>query len=277
MRIAVFADIHANFRALEAVLADAQALRPDAFWIAGDVVNRGPRPLDCLNLVLEHQRSEGWAIVRGNHEDYVLTEAAPPPGRPDWLTQVCEHSAWTCARLGTQLETLRSWPAQMEWTAGPGGHLLCVHASMQGIRVGLYENMEDDELHALILPAPDALVAGHTHVPFVRRVNRHLVVNAGAVGMPFDGDPRASYALLEWNGHQWQARIRRVAYDRSAADRDFRDTGYLEEGGALAPLIHREFERARPMISRWHREYETSVASGARDIRATVAEMIART
>lgn len=277
MRLAVFADIHANQRALEAVVADAERNRPDQIWIAGDVINRGPRPHECLEFVLERQRRDGWRIVRGNHEDYVLTEDVPPADRVPWIAELCRHSAWTCEAVRPHLDTLRSWPAQIDHIAGPNGLIRCVHASMQGIRVGLYEGMDDEELHSLIAPAPDALVAGHTHVPFVRRLNHRLVVNAGAVGMPFDGDPRASYALLDWTGRHWSGRVIRVEYDRDAAERDFHDTGYLADAGALAPLIHREFQRARPMISRWHREYETVVAAGTADIHATVRELLERT
>lgn len=276
MRIAVLADIHANLRALEAVIADAERHQPDEVWVAGDVVNRGPRPRECLELVLRKQRENGWRIVRGNHEDYVLTEEAPPADRPPWVAALCRHSAWTCEAVRPHLDTLRAWPTQIDHRAGPQGLIRCVHASMQGIRVGLYESMDDDELNSLIAPAPDALVAGHTHVPFVRRLNHRLVVNAGAVGMPFDGDPRASYALLEWNGRHWAGRICRIPYDRAAAARDYVDTGYLEEAGALAPLIEREFQRARPMISRWHREYEAAVAAGESDMLETVRELLQR-
>ena len=61
-------------------------------------------------------------------------------------------------------------------------------------------------------PRPDVLVGGHTHVPFVRTVDGMLVVNAGTVGRPFDGDPRASWALLELEKGRARARIRRVEY-----------------------------------------------------------------
>ncbi|HEX7974983.1 MAG TPA: metallophosphoesterase, partial [Anaerolineales bacterium] len=72
MKLAVLADIHANYVALQAVAAHIQAWQPDAVIVAGDVINRGPRPAECLHFVLEKEKTEGWRLVRGNHEDYVI-------------------------------------------------------------------------------------------------------------------------------------------------------------------------------------------------------------
>lgn len=275
MQIAVIADIHGNLRALNAVTADLDARRPDIVLVAGDIVNRGPIPRECLELVLRKECEENWRVIRGNHEDYVLAEAKPPPNRPDWLVKLCRHSAWTCERLAGHLETISALPHQMDIKTH-GQHVRCVHASMQGNRIGLYEKMDDDEMHALIGPPPDVLCVGHTHIPFIRRLNQRLVINAGAVGMPFDGDIRASYGLLEWKGTHWHAQTVRLDYDREAAARDFIATGFIAEGGPMAPLIQLEFERARPLLSRWHREYEALVSVGQRDIAETIAEMIAK-
>jgi len=276
---------------MEAVFADLDDRKPDTVLVAGDVVNRGPRPRECLEAVLRRQREAGWRVVRGNHEDYVLTESQPPAGRPDWLVSLCRHSAWTSERLTDYLEAIAALPHQIDFETPSGQHVCCVHASKQGNRVGLYERMDDDELHTLIAPPdvawnssanveacdpPDVTCVGHTHVPFIRRLNQRVVINAGAVGMPFDGDTRASYGWLEWRQESWHAEIVRLEYDREAAARDFIDTGFLETGGPMAPLIRKEFERARPMLSRWHRDYEAAVRLGERDIDETVREMLLR-
>lgn len=291
MRIAVIADIHGNLPALEAVVEDLDARRPDVVLVAGDIVNRGPRPRECLELVLRRRRDAGWRVIRGNHEDYVLAEARPPADRPDWIARLCRHSAWTCERLGERLATIAELPHQIDFDTPDGQHVCCVHASKRGNRVGLYEQMDDDELQALIAPPdvtwdsradpfagdpPDVTCVGHTHVPFIRRLNHRLVVNAGAVGMPFDGDTRASYGWLERRPHRWQAAIVRLAYDRERAARAFAETGFLDTGGPMAPLIRKEFERARPVLSRWHRDYEAAVRTGGRDIDETVRELLTK-
>ena len=63
MKLAVLADIHANLAALETVAAHVEAWQPDAVVVAGDVVNRGPQPAACLDMVLERQRDSGWLTV----------------------------------------------------------------------------------------------------------------------------------------------------------------------------------------------------------------------
>ena len=77
MKIAVLADIHANYIALQTVAYHVDAWRPDYVIVAGDVVNRGPRPQECLEFILEKQLAKDWRLIRGNHEDYVIEQAKP--------------------------------------------------------------------------------------------------------------------------------------------------------------------------------------------------------
>jgi len=61
-------------------------------------------------------------------------------------------------------------------------------------------------------------------------VDATLVVNAGSVGLPFDGDTRASYAQLTWQSG-WQAAVARVEYDRDQTKRDYLETGFMRDSG----------------------------------------------
>ncbi len=71
-------------------------------------------------------------------------------------------------------------------------------------------NATDEELETTYAPLDRAIVAyGHIHLPFVREVGNRVVANCGSAGMPFDGDPRASYLVVD----EGIASIRRVAYD----------------------------------------------------------------
>ena len=91
MKLAVIADIHANLAALETVVDHLTAWRPDAVVVAGDVLNRGPRPLECLRFVQERARSEGWLTLLGNHEEYVIAQSrpdAPALARPSRSSRV---------------------------------------------------------------------------------------------------------------------------------------------------------------------------------------------
>lgn len=275
MKIAVLADIHANLVALETVLADIDTWAPDAVMVAGDVINRGPQPVECLERVLERINRDGWKVLRGNHEDFVLTERNPPPDRAAWENEVFRHSTWTSERLGALASAIEAWPDQAEVEAPDGQEVRSVHASMVHNRHGLYEHMSDEDLLASIHPSPAVLAVGHTHVPFVRWLNGTLVVNVGAVGLPFDRDPRASYARLVHEEGGWQASIVRLDYDRAVTETAFHTSRYLADGGPMVTLILDELRHARPRLRHWHDRYEKHVAEGKLTVEESVRKQLA--
>jgi predicted phosphodiesterase len=262
MKIAVLSDIHANRAALDAVLEDLDGRAPDQVVVAGDVINRGPEPAACLKRILECRDTYGWHLLKGNHEDFVIQERRPDPARPAWLEEVHRHSIWTSQELEPYLDDVTSWPNQVD-IEGPNGSLLrIVHASNIDNRTGLYARMSDEEMLRGVDDQPDVFCVGHTHVPFTRRIRERLVVNAGAVGLPFDGNIDASYALFSSTNGTWSPEIIRVPYDRHITARAYDTTGYRDAGGAMIPLILDELEHARPNLRKWHTYYEAAVASG---------------
>jgi predicted phosphodiesterase len=274
MKLAVLADIHSNLAAFRRVIEDVAERRPDRVIVAGDIINRGPQPGPCLELALEYQARSGWQLMRGNHEDYVLDERAENGARPEWLSRLRQHSRWTLDRIRPLAPALEQLPHQLEWPGPDGRPVRVVHGSMHGNRVGIYPRMSEQEIVGMIAPPPALLCAGHIHIPFVRTVHRTLVVNAGAVGMPFDGDRRASYALMEWTGSGWRAEIIRLPYDLDATRRAYDESGYLAHGGPMVRLIREELEQARPYLGPWHRDYEARVAAGRMSLDESVDELL---
>lgn len=276
MRIAVLSDIHSNWPAFQAVQAAVEKERPDHVVVAGDVINRGPQPRECLVRLLERRSNDGWSCIKGNHEDYVLT--AMETGHADlapWQREVLAHTRWTLNRIRDLLPTLAEWPDQLSIRGPDGSEVRFVHASMRGNRQGLYEDMEEPVLAEMTAPPCAVLVAGHTHIPFVRRINGTLIVNAGATGLPFDGNWRPSYAILEFRAPTWSARIERIPYDRDATERAMHETGFLRDAGPLARLILEELRAARPRIGLWHRLYEPRVAAGELTVQESVTLLLA--
>ena len=98
---------------------------------------------------------------------------------------------------------------------------------------------------------PAAFCVGHTHQPLVRHSNHTLVVNAGAAGMPLDGDWRVSYAQLTLMNAGWQGEIIRLEYDRDQADRDFAGGRLVKGGGPLARIMQRELQVASGLLYTW--------------------------
>jgi predicted phosphodiesterase len=258
MKVAVLADVHGNMVALEAVAADIERWRPDVVVVAGDVINRGPRPVECLRFVQER----GWPVVRGNHEDYVLYHANQGTSRSGSQFEIWRLSYWTYHQLNGEVKNLEAMPFQVSLNGPDGREVRVVHGSMRSNMDGIYPDTPDEVLREQIAPPPAVLCVGHTHRPLIRQVDETLVVNAGSVGLPFDNDRRPSYAQLTWSNGRWSAEIIRLEYDWEAARRDLWEERYTAEAGELARLIQVEFDQARPHLNHWIRQYEKAVLEG---------------
>ena len=183
MRVAVISDIHGNLPALEAVLADIEREGIDDIVVAGDSVS-GPWPAEVFDLL----DSLGARIVRGN---------------ADRMEEVAAHSgglaSWNAERLGTRrAATVLAWPLTLELAVGGLGDVLVCH-STPASDTPIYTRITPDEtLVDLLGPvAADVLVCGHTHMQYDRTLSTGLrVVNPGSVGMPYEGQRGAFWAIL---------------------------------------------------------------------------------
>lgn len=262
MKVAVLSDIHGNLPALRTVVAHVDRWSPDAVIVGGDIVNRGPLSGACLELVAQRHEADGWRLLRGNHEEFVLDCGNPdrPLSGPGYETTQFAHFA--LAQVGANAELLRLMSDVFE-RAAPNGELLrIVHASMRNNRDGVYPATPDEELRRQIAPAPAVFVTGHTHRPLIRRVDGTLVVNIGSVGASFDDDRRAAYGQFTWTKSGWSAEIVRLDYDYTQIEIDYVESGFLAHGGALAQLMLVELRKARGLIFRWASRYQEAVLNG---------------
>jgi len=263
MKIAIISDIHGNMPALETAAADVDKWQPDMVVVDGDVVNRGPCSLDCWQFVQARAKKDGWIILKGNHEDYVLA-CAQPPEIPDGPSlQIRQYAQWTYDQLNGHTADLAALPDQFSWTAPDGRELRAVHASMTDNRVGIYPETPDEDIEKLITPPPALFVTAHTHRPLKRQVGPAMVVNIGSVGAPFDEDKRLSYGRFIWTAkYGWQAEIVRLDYDWQQTIRDYVTSGFLEHGGPLAQIMLVEHRKSRGLIYRWASRYQDAVLRG---------------
>ena len=130
-------------------------------------------------------------------------------------------------------------------------------------------------LPELIGESSAVVAVGHTHRAFIRRSGDILVVNAGSVGLPFDGDARAAYGQVTWQNGRWQGEIIRLPYDREQARRDFHETGFLEGAGPAAELILLELETALPQLYQWAVQYEEAILAGEITMETAVQSFLA--
>jgi putative phosphoesterase len=205
--LACLYDVHGNLPALEAVLEDATDA--ERFVLGGDYALFGGWPAETIARLRE---LDGALWIRGNGERWT----ADPASAPDHV----------------QEPIAASLPA----TVSLDDTFVCHGSPVSDVRSFLPEPAEDeDELLAGVRHA--RLLFGHTHLPFRRKAGGVELVNPGSVGMPFDGDTRAAYAVVWDDG---RVEHRRVAYDVAASAARVRGLGSWGE------TIARRLERARP-------------------------------
>lgn len=238
MRVAILSDIHANLHALEAVAKDVQAADVQEIWCLGDVVGYGANPQECLAWVEENAN----LVVKGNHDHAVST------GEMAWFNPIAAQAARMHAQTLSPPERSRlySWAPEILRKVGNMAVLL-VHGSPDN-PLEEYVHPEDARLGvARWLGRADLVLMGHTHHPYFAgpdgaRPYRSwnpagfahllavpaaheapLLLNPGSVGQPRDGDPRASFALVDFTTKR--AELHRVPYDVDAAATAIRKAG----------------------------------------------------
>jgi len=275
VKVAVISDIHGNIPALESVTADIEQWQPDSVIVNGDIINRGPLSRDCLEWVLARQKSDGWQIVRGNHEDYVLECADAESTAVDPAFEVRQFAHWTYLQVAEYVPILANLPELHSVCAPDGTELRVMHGSMRDNRDGVYPQTTDAELRQQIMPAPKVFVTGHTHRPLIRQVDATTVVNIGSVGAPFDGNRQLSYGRFAWTTtYGWQSEVVRLPYDYERIEQDYETSGFLDEAGPLAQLMLVELRRAGGLVYRWASRYEKAVLAGEIGLEESVREVL---
>ena len=238
--IAVLADVHGNMPALEAVLADIERQRPDEILVGGDLVGRGPEGSRVVATI----RDAGWPTIRGNHEDYLLDFRRRRVPEHWWRQQRWAAARWMAAELSpADVDWIERLPPSLRSAAEPS--LLLVHGTPESANAGLGPWTGDDELRRhLAAVEAQILICGHTHRPMDRRLPEGRVVNVGSVGLPFNRDPRAQYALFHRDGDDWEVQPRLIEYDRRETYDIYERSGFLAEGGITAELLKLELEES---------------------------------
>jgi putative phosphoesterase len=240
VRLALLSDIHGNIHALEAVWADVQARAPEAVMCLGDLVGYGAFPNEVIDLVRAHD----VPALMGNYDDgvgYDRDDCGCVYKDPADDARGHLSLLWTREHVTPERKAyLRALPFDRRETYD-GRRVRFVHGSPRKINEYLYEDRPESVFRNIARVAEaDVLFFGHTHLPYQKQVERTLFVNAGSVGKPKDGDPRAGCVIADF-GPQLDIEFRRVAYDVAAAARAVRESGLpahfatLLETGGRAP------------------------------------------
>ena len=233
-RLAIISDVHGNAPALEAVLCEIERDRCDGVICLGDTVGYGASPSECISMLL----ALGTRLrvhVRGNHEDALFDSAA----FNEMNVTARRACLYTAARLPLMhRQWLASTPGIAEFES-----IQCIHDTpIPASNTYLRDPAAAADAFAGV--SRRFCFVGHTHVPLLFETSRgdpdctarlsevvaHLlhedepfaladghryIINPGSVGQPRDGDPRASFGMLDLEAGEFQ--LRRVCYDVGAA------------------------------------------------------------
>ncbi len=251
-RLAVLADIHGNLPALEAVMADFARFKVDQVVVAGDVINWGPFSAQ----VLERITREGWMVVRGNNELYLL-DYQTPRARPEWNdSSLFPVLPWLHRQLdGQWKKVISAWPENLVLNFPDARALRIFHGSPRSSWEPISPITPHGEVEGMFAGVEERhSIAGHTHLAMDRQVGHWQIFNPGSVGVPLDGEFTAGYMLLEAESSGWRASFRRVPFDYAPIFREFERLRLVEECGIIGHFILDEFKTARVRLSpflRW--------------------------
>ncbi len=219
MRIAFISDIHGNFTALQAVVADLKTRKVDLIVCLGDTVSLGPQPKETLDRL----RDVCGVYINGNHDQAILNPA--DAARYDIADYLVPALRWGREQLTAEdLEFIRSFVNTHEVTFPNGIHLLAYHGSPLSNTDIIQATTPSETLDKYFNGQTAAVfIGGHSHIQMHRRHGTKLILNAGSVGTAFKFAyspgvrpillPWAEYAIVEQSGNGIHAEMRRVYFD----------------------------------------------------------------
>ena len=231
MKYAVLGDIHSNWEALSAVLADAESQGVTHYCCVGDIVGYNADPELCIDKIRE---LAGDSVVRGNHDHYCSRDENLNGFHP----LAADVVDWTRKRLN---DSQREWLANLRYSRTVETFML-VHATLDSPEMWgyVFDKLEAEANFAYQMCS--VCFFGHTHVPLAFEkagivrgglytklritAGRKYYINVGSVGQPRDGDSRAAYAIYDLT--QNVVELRRVEYDIKATQEKIRAAGLPE-------------------------------------------------
>ena len=231
MRIAFISDIHGNFTALQAVMADITAQKVDRVICLGDVATLGPQPREVLAAL----QALDCTFIKGNHDSAVLNpeEAA----HYEITSHLIPDLIWCREQLTeSHLELIQSFLSKYELTFPNGVSVLSFHGSPLS-STDLLQSTTPKEVMEKYFEGQTATVfiGGHSHIQMYRRMGDKLILNSGSVGNAFEYAftpglipsllPWAEYAILSQSGNSLDVDLRRVYYDTDALIQEVQKSG----------------------------------------------------
>ncbi len=211
MKLAVLGDVHGNVRALEAVVADAKASGAQQVVFLGDLVFMGLDPQLCFDLLMEQKP---LVSIKGN-TDAKLEHIADFSIQSEFDEQLLKIMKYTAIRMRQESKKALTGFVKTKQLELEGLSVVCCHGILDDDETGfsptipispaMEKKLADEKINVVF--------SAHTHIPADYVRNGIRFINPGGVGYSFDGDTRASYALVSIDNGTITCKHKRVDYD----------------------------------------------------------------
>ncbi|WP_216827717.1 metallophosphoesterase family protein [Alkalihalobacterium elongatum] len=224
-KYAFLSDVHGNAVALEAVLEDIKTQNVDEIFVLGDLCYRGPEPKRALQLIQELDAK----VIKGNADEWLVRGVQQGEVPDPMLEMMNIERDWCKSKLDNQALTyLEQLPTDIEITLTNGTSIYAFHATPSSLFDIVLPDTDPTILNEKMMSTSDAnlYIYAHIHLPYVRYVNGKCIVNIGSVGLPFDGQPLSSYAIVEEKNEQFVVSIQRIPYDTEKVIQQYENAQY---------------------------------------------------
>jgi len=213
MKIVFFGDIHGNIEALKAAYDAVTLQNPDKIYHLGDLGGYAPFVNEVVDFLIKH----GIEGVQGNYDEAVANDREHCGCKAEEpLQEEMAHRsfAWTKAHVSaTSKAYMMNLPTEIKFTS-EGKKVWLFHATPKKNNLYWYEDRPEKFFHEMAEKGDaDIMIYGHIHKPYRKDINGKVFINAGSVGKPKDGDPRACAAVVDIKPDTVKTEFLRVPYD----------------------------------------------------------------
>jgi putative phosphoesterase len=254
VRIAVMSDVHSNLAALDACIADSKRYKVKYYLFLGDLISDWHQPCEVLKRV----RSVSNRVIRGNREEAILNRRCGDYGgiwkRYDQFASL----EWTYNALSSDdLDYIESLPAQMRVPVNEHFSLRMAHGSVFHTNDLLYRKDGNAAVAPSLAAIQDnVLLFGHTHEQWQTSLDGKIAINPGSVGVHFNRQKGAEYAILEIEKDMLNVIFRQVEYRLDKYTAQFCKTDLYEKAYVWFLINYMGMQRGRNCLPEFLEEIE---------------------
>ena len=217
MLIAVISDVHSNFPALKAVLEKIDELKVKKIFCCGDVVGYASMPNECIKEIIKRK----VVCVTGNHELALINKEFLSWFNVNaikallWNEKNLKEFAWRWIKKLKERRKIKI-----------GNKKILLAHSLDSCFDYVFDASKDMIEYWLEKYGVDIIAIGHTHIPYIKKIEKGILINPGSVGQPRDQDNKASFALFDEK--TMETEIIRVSYNIDAIANDIKARGLPE-------------------------------------------------